>query len=154
MSTAGGFEDPGTVDVDASSAENSQPPRSRNRFLRNRAELITSAQRSPSQNRRSRETTYLILQGMRIPFVLLSIAAVLWWHNWTLAIIFFCISIPLPWISVVIANEKNEVRDRRTQNVYKPAAARQYAMEANRQTQIEAGSGTTASDPGTIEHED
>lgn len=167
MSTASKFGDahgnlgePVTVEhaEDASSAATptSRPSR---RFSRKRtqAELITSARRSPAENRRERETKYLILQGMRIPFVLLSIAAVLWWENWWLALLFFAISIPLPWISVVIANDSNEVRDKRTQNVYKPAAARQYSaasLEAQQQRQLPSAGGAGEHGAGTIDHED
>lgn len=94
------------------------------------------------------------MQGMRLPFVFLSIAAALWWHNWVLAIIFFAISIPLPWISVVVANDGNEVRDKRSRNVYKPAAARQQQIMAARQQQLSSGGHSSANQPDTIDHED
>ncbi len=147
MSTAGGHNDPSVVDGDAVSS----PGR---RFSRRKAALITSAKRSPQENLRSRERAYLIMQGMRLPFVFLSIAAALWWHNWVLAIIFFAISIPLPWISVVVANDGNEVRDKRSRNVYKPAAARQQQIMAARQQQLSSGGHSSANQPDTIDHED
>ncbi|MCT1452274.1 MULTISPECIES: DUF3099 domain-containing protein [unclassified Corynebacterium] len=147
MSTAGGRNDPSVVDGDAVSAPGK-------RFSRRKAELITSAKRSPMENLRSRERAYLIMQGMRLPFVFLSIAAALWWHNWVLAIIFFAISIPLPWISVVVANDGNEVRDKRSRNVYKPAAARQQQIMAARQQQLSSGGHSSANQPDTIDHED
>lgn len=157
MSTAHGDKDARIVDaedpVDPQAPATSRPSR---KVFSRKAELITSAQRSPAENRRSRETKYLIMQGMRVPFVLLSIAAVLWWHNWWLALIFFCISIPLPWISVVIANNSNEVRDKRRQNVYKPAAARQQMIAAQQQAQLASrpdSSSESSADPGTIEHD-
>lgn len=153
MSTPGGFDDPRTVDAEIDPGQENASPRRRPRLTRRNAELITSAQRSPAENRRSRETKYLILQGMRIPFVLLAIAAALWWQNWFLAIVFFAISIPLPWISVVIANNSNEVRDKRTQNVYKPAAARQQLALEHTRAELEAGGSGGATDPGTIDHE-
>ncbi len=146
MSTAGGFSDQPVVDADSESSPGK-------RFSRRKAELITSAKRSPMENLRSRERAYLIMQGMRIPFVFLSIAAVMWWHNWVLAIIFFAISIPLPWISVVVANDGNEVRDKRTRNVYKPAAARQEQLAAARQQQLTERARTEHT-PETIDHED
>ena len=159
MSTARGDNDDDIV-VDAAITDSSQTQpsatsRPHRTLLHRRAHLITSARRSPSENRRSRETKYLILQGLRIPFVLLSIASVLWWHNWWLALVFFCISIPLPWISVVIANDSNEVRDKRTQNVYKPAAARHQMLVAHQQAQLSSGrtdSGEQDENPGTIDH--
>lgn len=162
MNTGSGFDSPHTVDMDVDSAAQGAPqPRlwSRRLFTRRSAELITSARRSPAENRRSREMKYLILQGMRIPFVLLSLAAVVWWHSWVLAFIFFAISIPLPWISVVIANDSNEVRDRRAQNVYKPAAVR-HEVASQQYAQLDAGHPPGDSpvpesrkfDPGTIDH--
>jgi len=146
MSTAGGPNDPSVVDGDAVSSPGK-------RFSRRKAALITSAKRSPQENLRSRERAYLIMQGMRLPFVFLSIAAVMWWHNWVLAIIFFAISIPLPWSSVVVANDGNEVRDKRSRNVYKPAAARQQQLAAARQQQLTERAHTDNA-PETIDHED
>lgn len=159
MSTAGGFDASRTVDADADETVDpaAKKPRARKGLRRGPVELITSATRSPAENRRSREIKYLILQGLRIPFVLLSIAAVLWWENWTLAVLFFCISIPLPWVSVVIANDGNEVRETRQRNVYKPAVARQAQLAAQQQAALEGGrdqGGGERHDPGTIDHED
>lgn len=140
-----------TVDVEV---EQSSVRRIRRRGDRH---LITDAQRSPEQNRRSRETQYLILQLMRIPFIALSLLATFWWHNWWLGAIFFIVSIPLPWISVMVANGQGEVREKRERNVYKPAVARQeQQLEAARQAQLGASSGRTgaAGAPSIIDHDD
>ncbi|MCS4535231.1 DUF3099 domain-containing protein [Corynebacterium sp. HS2168-gen11] len=91
--------------------------------------LVTTASYSASENRRKRQRQYAIMQGARIPFILLSAFAYMYLHNVLLATVLFIISVPLPWISVVIANGVGEPRDSRTPNVYKPAAAR-YAAEA------------------------
>ncbi len=165
MSTAHDDEEHVIVDAavpDPSDAQPTARSKPRKKLFHRRAQLITSAQRSAAENRRSRETKYLIMQGLRIPFVLLSIAAVLWWNNWWLAILFFCISIPLPWISVVVANDSNEKRDTRTQNVYKPAAVRHQMLVAQQQAQLTSGSAegngadgtdsTDSADPNTIDH--
>jgi len=66
---------------------------------------------------------------------------------------FLAISIPLPWISVVVANDGNEVRDKRSRNVYKPAAARQKQLAAARQQQLTERAHTEHT-PETIDHED
>ena len=149
MSTPGDYNDPSVVEGDAVSTPGK-------RFSRKKAALITSAQRSQSENRRSRERAYLIMQGLRLPFVFLSIAAVMWWHNWWLAILFFAISIPLPWISVVVANDGHEVRDKRTRNVYKPAVERQAQIAAAQQQQLTSRMphGSSPNLPDTIDHED
>lgn len=95
------------------------------RRLRNRkVALITTASYSPAANRRKRERHYMWIQGMRIPFLLLSGLTYLFWENMWLSAILFVISVPLPWIAVVIANGIGEPRDPRAPAVYKPALAR------------------------------
>ncbi|RNE49300.1 DUF3099 domain-containing protein [Corynebacterium alimapuense] len=104
------------------------------RLGRDRAELITDARLSPSQDRRRRERAYAWIQGSRIPFLLLSAVTFLWWENWWISAVLFTISVPLPWIAVVIANGHGEPHDKRSQQVYKPAVAREY----NQQLELEA----------------
>lgn len=138
----------GTVDVEAY-ASASRRKRSRRA---NRA-LITDATFSPEQNRRSRESRYLLLQGIRLPFIALSMLAAFAWHNWWLAAVFFVISIPLPWISVMVANGQGEVRDARSKNVYKPALAREeMRLEEARRAQL--GAADQAAAPTIIDHEE
>lgn len=100
-----------------------------------RAELITDAHRTPSQNRRHRERVYAVIQGIRLPLIVVSLAIYSLAHNPGLAGALFFISIPLPWIAVVIANGRGEPRDRRAPQVYKPAVARELY---ERQTQLNA----------------
>lgn len=52
---------------------------------------------------RLRRRRYLIMMSMRIPFL---IAAVLVYRIPWLALIFIVLSIPLPWIAVLIANDR------------------------------------------------
>ena len=73
--------------------------------------LITDAQRSPVEDWHRRRREYAVLQGSRIPFLVL-------------AAIFTVISVPLPWIAVVIANAVGETHDPRKPQVYKPAVNR------------------------------
>ncbi|EPD70310.1 hypothetical protein HMPREF1219_00749 [Corynebacterium pyruviciproducens ATCC BAA-1742] len=88
-------------------------------------ELITDQQkRTPWQNHEHRKVIYMWLQGMRIPFLVMSAISYLIWQNILLSWCLFLISIPLPWISVVIANGVGEPRDKREQNVYKPERIR------------------------------
>lgn len=147
------FHDPRTVDVEAEATERKRRLR---RKRANRA-LITDAQRSPEQNRRSREVQYLWMQGLRLPFIALSLLAAFVWGNWWVASALFIISIPLPWISVMVANGHGEVRDSRQKNVYKPAVARaEMQLEASRQAQLEARPNPRGSAhlPGIIDHDD
>lgn len=142
----------GTVDVEAEEAH-TRGGRSHPRRRTPRA-LITDAIRSPEQNRRSREKRYLLLQGVRLPLIVLCLAAAFVWQNWVLAAVFFTLSVPLPWISVMVANGGGEVREKRERNVYKPAVARAQ-LEAKRQAQLgPAGGGPPSSAPTIIDHDD
>ncbi|AZA11579.1 DUF3099 domain-containing protein [Corynebacterium gerontici] len=91
-----------------------------------KVELVTDAHQSPEENRLHREKVYAWLQGLRVPFLLASGVAYVWMHSVLLSAILFAISIPLPWIAVVIANGVGERRDPRQPAVYKPAIAREY----------------------------
>ncbi|MEJ4112390.1 DUF3099 domain-containing protein [Corynebacterium kroppenstedtii] len=86
--------------------------------------LITDAKRSPVEDWRRRRREYAILQGLRIPFLLFAAVAFMVLHNVILAAVFTVISVPLPWIAVVVANAVGETQDPRQPRVYKPAANR------------------------------
>ncbi|WP_448853530.1 DUF3099 domain-containing protein [Corynebacterium frankenforstense] len=127
------------------------------RLRRRRAELITSQHRTAGQNLHRRKVIYLTLQLARLPLIALAIMTYLVWENWWLAAIVFIVSVPLPWIAVVIANEKGEVADKRERNVYKPAAAREYRravaarhaeqLDRARHRELGAGPGEPAEEP-------
>lgn len=70
---------------------------------RRRANLITAAQPSYEDQFRSRRRRYVIMMGMRVPFL---IAAVAVYHTPWLAILLILLSIPLPWCAVLIANDR------------------------------------------------
>lgn len=137
-SSAGGYseeelvDDARLVDITASEAR-------RRRFAR-KSELITDAKRSSYQDRLHRERVYGILQLVRLPLIVLAVALYWVWGWWILALIVAVISIPLPGIAVVIANGKGEPRDKRAQNVYKPAAYREAVSHA----QLDSDPQTTA----------
>lgn len=127
--------------------------RRRLRLRRRSSALITTAARSASENRRHRERVYATIQIARVPLLVLCGLSVFWWDNWWVTGILFLISVPLPAVAVVIANEKGERRDPRTRNVYKPAALRELAQqqefEARAQQELSA-----QEEPETIESED
>lgn len=52
--------------------------------------LITDAQRSPVEDWHRRRREYAVLQGSRIPFLLLAALAYMLLHNLVLAAIFYC----------------------------------------------------------------
>ena len=65
--------------------------------------LITDAAVSPDEELRIRKQRYKILMGLRIPLMVL--AAVFYQTPW-LAVGLLVLSIPLPWIAVLIANDR------------------------------------------------
>lgn len=65
--------------------------------------LITDAPRSYEQELASRKNRYKIMMGLRIPLMIL--AAVFYQIPW-LAVTLLVLSIPLPWMAVLIANDR------------------------------------------------
>lgn len=144
----GSNSEPETVDAEIEEAKPGARRRTRTRAL------ITDAVRSPEQNRQSRERQYAILQGLRIPFILAAIAAA-FYEAWVLASVLFVISVPLPWIAVVLGNAQGEKRDSRTKNVYKPAAAREHErLVAQQRAELGEAEGSTGNSPAIIDHQD
>lgn len=91
------------------------------------AVLITDARKSRLRNYHHRRRVYAALQWSRIPLLALAGAAFMWWDLPWLGIIVTILSVPMPWIAVVIANEHGEKRDRHERRVYKPGVAREQA---------------------------
>lgn len=89
------------------------------------AVLITDARQSRIRNYNYRRHTYAVLQWSRIPMLLLAAAAFLWWDLAWLAAILTVLSVPMPWIAVVIANGVGEPADKRSPRVYKPGVVRE-----------------------------
>ena len=87
--------------------------------------LITDARQSRIRNYNYRRHTYAVLQWSRIPMLLLAAAAFLWWDLAWLATILTILSVPMPWIAVVIANGVGEPADKRAPRVYKPGVVRE-----------------------------
>lgn len=65
--------------------------------------LITEAQPSYEEEFAHRKRRYLLIMGMRFPCLIL---AGLFYHTWWLAVALVVLSIPLPWIAVLIANDR------------------------------------------------
>jgi hypothetical protein len=75
--------------------------------------LITEAAPSNDDQQAARKRRYIIMMLMRIPFLVL---AGIFHETWWLAVIFVVISIPLPWIAVLIANDRPA---RKTENMHR-----------------------------------
>ena len=65
--------------------------------------MITEAEPSYDEQLRSRRKRYMIMMSMRVPCLIL--ATLLYQTPW-LAILVIAISIPLPWMAVLIANDR------------------------------------------------
>ncbi|MGI9002769.1 MAG: DUF3099 domain-containing protein [Pseudonocardia sp.] len=76
--------------------------------------LITDAAPSYEEELATRKRRYGIMMGMRVPFMVL--AAVFYNIPW-LAVTLLVLSIPLPWMAVLIANDRLP-RKRETVNRY------------------------------------
>lgn len=65
--------------------------------------LITEAEPSYDDQQAARKHKYVLMMGMRFPCLIL---AGVFYHTWWLALAFIVISVPLPWIAVLIANDR------------------------------------------------
>ena len=78
--------------------------------------LITDAARSYEEDLAVRKRRYKIMMGLRIPCMVL--AAACYQIPW-LAVALLVLSIPLPWMAVLIANDRLPKRTE-TRNSYRP----------------------------------
>lgn len=68
--------------------------------------LITRAELPYEEQHRERVRKYLKIMSWRIPAFLGSAAAYIVWHNGLLSLGILALSVPLPWIAVLIANDR------------------------------------------------
>jgi Protein of unknown function (DUF3099) len=68
--------------------------------------LITSAAPSYEEEHRARVRKYLTLMAFRIPALLLAAIAYGAWHNGLISLAIVGVSLPLPWMAVLIANDR------------------------------------------------
>lgn len=68
--------------------------------------LITGAQQSQDEQHRARVRKYLWMMSLRVPALLLASAVYVWTGSpwWAIAVI--AVSIPIPWMAVLIANDR------------------------------------------------
>ena len=65
--------------------------------------LITAAQPSYAEESRARRRKYTVMMLMRVPCLVLAVVFI---NVWWLALFFLVLSIPLPWVAVLIANDR------------------------------------------------
>ena len=68
--------------------------------------LITSAASSFEEQQRARVRKYTILMACRIPALIIAALTYSALDNWVLPLIIIAASVPLPWIAVLIANDR------------------------------------------------
>lgn len=68
--------------------------------------LITRAALPQDEQHRARVRKYLTLMAFRIPALVLAAVAYGIWHNGLISLGIIVLSIPLPWIAVLIANDR------------------------------------------------
>jgi hypothetical protein len=109
--------------------------------------LITTAALSYEEEHRTRVRKYLTLMAFRIPALIGAAVAYGAWHNGLISLLIVAVSVPLPWMAVLIANDRpprraNEprrFRDGRRRTPLFPRAERP-ALEPPRHTEPQAGS--------------
>jgi hypothetical protein len=68
--------------------------------------LITAAAVSYEEQHRARVRKYLTLMAFRVPALILAAVAYGAWHNGLISLLIVAASIPLPWMAVLIANDR------------------------------------------------
>lgn len=68
--------------------------------------LITRAAPAYEEQHRARVRKYLTIMSFRVPALLLAAGAYGIWHNGLISLAILIASVPLPWIAVLIANDR------------------------------------------------
>jgi hypothetical protein len=68
--------------------------------------LITGAAPAYEEQHRQRVRKYVTLMAFRIPALILAAVAYSVWHNGLISLVIIAASVPLPWIAVLIANDR------------------------------------------------
>ncbi len=68
--------------------------------------LITAAAPSYEVQHRARVRKYMTLMAFRVPALVLAALAYGAWHNGLISLLIVAASVPLPWMAVLIANDR------------------------------------------------
>ena len=68
--------------------------------------LITQAATAYEDQHRQRVRKYMALMSIRVPSLILAAVAYGIWHNGLISLAIIVLSIPLPWMAVLIANDR------------------------------------------------
>ncbi len=109
--------------------------------------LITRAAPAYEEQHRQRVRKYLTLMSVRIPALVFAAIAYGIWHNGLISLAIIVISIPLPWMAVLIANDRPPRRADEPRR-YRPDAHPEAFPSAERPA-IESGESGEPHPPGT-----
>ena len=65
--------------------------------------LITEAEPSYDDQQAARKRKYILMMGLRFPCLIL---AGIFYETWWLSLTFIALSVPLPWMAVLVANDR------------------------------------------------
>ncbi|EHK82701.1 DUF3099 domain-containing protein [Saccharomonospora azurea] len=82
--------------------------------------LITEAALSFDDEMAQRKRKYVIMMSMRVPCLVL---AGVFYHTWWLAMALVLLSVPLPWVAVLIANDRPPRKSERVSRFQRSARA-------------------------------
>src|ERR1700740_2645963 len=102
--------------------------------------LITAAPLTYQENNRQRLRKYLTLRTIRIPALILAAVAYGTWHNGLISLLIVAASIPLPWIAVLIANDRPPRRAEEPRRFQKTQRSTPLLPTAKR-AELEPGTG-------------
>ena len=103
--------------------------------------LITAAALPYEEEQRQRVRKYLTLMTIRIPALLLAAVAYGTWHNGLISLLIVAASIPLPWIAVLIANDRPPRRADEPRRFQKTQRSTPQFPTAKR-AELESGAGS------------
>jgi hypothetical protein len=115
--------------------------------------LITRAALSYEEQHRQRVRKYLKLMVWRIPAFLAAAAAYGIWHNGVLSLAILALSIPLPWMAVLIANDRPPRRAEEPRR-FPDAPQRTALFPTAEQQALEAGFVPASQPRAEHQHED
>ena len=101
--------------------------------------LITGAQRSYDEEHRARVKKYSLLMAFRIPALVIAAIVYSETGSWWIPLVIIAASIPLPWMAVLIANDKEPLPDAKFRTYRYGAATTQPVLEAPSQHMIVDG---------------
>jgi len=105
--------------------------------------LIAAAAPPYEEEHRQRVRKYLTLMTFRIPALILAAVAYGIWHNGLISLLIVVASIPLPWIAVLIANDRPPRRADEPRRFDKNSRRTPLSPSAKRH-ELEPGTRTTS----------